>query len=122
MLKKIVTLFVFILIVSSCNDNPMPKPDKLLGQDEMENILFDLAVLQAAETYRPINSSDARISSIEYIYKKYKIDSTIYLQNHRYYAADVKKFKKMYKHINNRLHDAKTEMDSAKNNNIQIIN
>ncbi len=105
-------------MVISCNDNPMPKPEKMLSQDEMENILFDVAVLQAAEIHKPIYIDGRKSNALDYVFNKYEIDSSVYFQNHRYYAADVRKFKKMYKHINNRLQDAKTEIDSAKTDGV----
>jgi hypothetical protein len=44
----------------------------------------------------PLRLSEEQINSSTYIYKKYAIDSLTFYQNQRYYAADVKQYKKMY--------------------------
>jgi hypothetical protein len=35
----------------------------------------------------------------QYIFEKYKIDSITYRENQRYYAADARKYKKIYKKV-----------------------
>lgn len=110
-MKKTI-LFCFSLLLFSCADKPVQKPDILLDQQVMENILFDIVLLQAQNTIKPGEKKD--INSAEYIYTKYNIDSTTYIQNHKYYASDVTNFKKMYNHINDRIKDLKTTLDSVK--------
>ena len=39
----------------------------------------------------------------QYIFEKYKIDSITYRQNQRYYAANARKYKKIYKKVIERL-------------------
>ena len=96
-MKKIVVLFLFILI--ACNNNPVKKPDHLLDEETMENILFDVAVLQATKANSPEVLEANNIDTKDFIYKKYKIDSATYHQNNRYYAGDVRKHKHMHKRI-----------------------
>ena len=89
----------------------MPKPDNLLDEEVMTNILFDIAILQAADGSMPLRLSEEQINSSTYIYKKYTIDSLTFYQNQRYYAADVKQYKKMYQEVLDRL-DEEAAADS----------
>ena len=101
-MKKIIYITIFLGFLA-CNENPVKPPKKLLDEATMENILYDVAILQAAN----INASDIlqanKIDAKNYIYKKYKIDSTTYHQNNRYYAAEVDNYKHLHKRILARL-------------------
>ena len=69
----------------------------------MENVLFNVVVLQSAKANSPEILQANNIDSKDFIYKKYKIDSATYHQNNRYYAGDVRKHKHMHKRILARL-------------------
>jgi hypothetical protein len=101
-MKKIV-LFVFVFGFFACNENPIKPPKKLLDEETMENILYDIAILQAANINAPDILQANKIEAKDYIYKKYKIDSATYHQNNRYYAAEVNNYKHMHKRILARL-------------------
>lgn len=111
-MKKLVLVFCTICLVA-CSNNPVPKPDNLLDEEVMTNILFDIAILQAAESSMPLRLSEEQINSNTYIYKKYAIDSLTFYQNQRYYAADVKQYKKMYQEVLDRLDEEKTTANST---------
>jgi hypothetical protein len=109
-MKKLVVIFCAVWLLS-CSNNPVPKPDNLLDEEVMTNILFDIAILQAADGSMPLRLSEKQINSSTYIYKKYAIDSLTFHQNQRYYAADVKQYKKMYQEVLDRL-DEEVAADS----------
>ncbi|WP_396142695.1 DUF4296 domain-containing protein [Flavobacterium sp.] len=110
-MKKLVLVFCTIWLLS-CSNNPVPKPDNLLDEEIMTNILFDIAILQATDGSMPLKLSEEHINSTTYIYKKYAIDSLTFYQNQRYYAADVKQYKKMYQEVLDRLNEEKDAANS----------
>lgn len=101
-MKKIIYLTVFFGLFA-CSKNPVKPPTKLLDEQTMENILYDIAILQAAKINAPDILQANKIEAKDYIYKKYKIDSTTFHQNNRYYAAEVNNYKHMHKRILARL-------------------
>lgn len=101
-MKQLLFLFVTIFIVS-CSKNPVPKPDNLLDEKTMVDILYDVSLLQAIEGSMPNKLIEHNIEMDQYIFKKYKIDSVTYRQNQMYYAGDARKFKKIYKKVLERL-------------------
>ena len=110
-MKKL--LFVLtVIFLASCSEKPVPKPDNLLSKEVMEEIVYDLALLQAAESHRPQVLTENKIEVKQFIYKKYNIDSLTYFQNYKYYASDIRAFKKMYKHVNERIENQKNEIDT----------
>lgn len=110
-MKKFLFIYVIILFYS-CND-AVQKPDLLLEEEVMEQILYDVSIIQAAQTIRPKVLLDNNIKYSEYVFKKYKIDSATYIQNYKYYASDIETFKNMYKRINQKMENNKVEIDSA---------
>ncbi len=103
-MKKVIYLCV-VFAIFACSDNPVKKPENVLDEETMENILFDVAVLQAAKANSPEVLQTNNIDSKDFIYKKYKIDSATYHQNNRYYAGDVRKHKHMHKRVLARLEE-----------------
>lgn len=108
-MKKIICLIALSVLLVSCKEKPVEKPEKLIDKGIMEDILYDLAILQASVNYKTKIISNS-IDVNTYIYEKYEIDSITLVQNQRFYASDVKAFKKMYKNISERI---KTEEDLA---------
>jgi hypothetical protein len=65
----------------------------------MLDIIFDISILQSADGANTYKLAEANIEIDQYLFDKYKIDSTTYSQNQRYYASDPKKYKKIYKKV-----------------------
>lgn len=113
-MKQILFLF-FSLLVLSCSKNPVPKPDNLLDEEVMVDIIFDISVLQATDGSMPYKLSENNIKMDQYIFEKYKIDSLTYHQNQMYYAADARKYKKIYKKVIERLEEEKNKLQENSN-------
>ena len=112
-------LFLFLsLFVFSCSKNPAPKPDNLLDEEVMVDIIYDISILQATDGSMPYKLTEHNIKMDQYILDKYKIDSTAYRQNQKYYAANARKYKKIYKKVIERLEQEKikVEQDASKVN------
>ncbi|SHI95241.1 DUF4296 domain-containing protein [Flavobacterium haoranii] len=114
-MNKILRIAILGLLINftSCKDMAVEKPDNLLPEDKMIDIIYDIAILQAADNYKPINLSDAGVKVNNYIYKKYNIDSTTYYQNHKYYASDVNNYKKIYKKVLEKITAEQTSLSDS---------
>lgn len=107
-MKKIV--FITALFLVSCSNNPVPKPDNLLDEEVMRDIIFDLSILQATDGAMPYKWDQNNIEMNQYIFQKYNIDSLTYYQNQKYYAADTKKYIKICKEVIERLENEKNKI------------
>ncbi len=106
----IVTLFGFL----ACDKGSEKKPDKLLSEQQMEDIFYDLSLLQAIKSYTPKSLDDARVDAKNYVYRKYDIDSALFAQNHRYYASRLEQYKKIQDNVNKRLTKEKEKFEPEK--------
>lgn len=111
-MKKIFCFFIGILLLFSCQQNAVDKPDNLIDEATMENILYDLSLFEAIRTSEPISLSKHNITATSYIYEKYAIDSAQFANSNHYYASDLHEYLKMHKRIEERLTAAKTKVDT----------
>jgi ABC-type multidrug transport system fused ATPase/permease subunit len=111
-MKKIVIVLTTLFFASCVDKSEIKKPEKLIEKEQMENILYDLAVLQAVKNYFPQKLTENGINSKTYVYQKYKIDSLQLVENNRYYASHIEEYKKIFTHISERIKNQKTIIDT----------
>lgn len=112
-MRKIIAI-TFAYLLSACGGSGVEKPNKLIDEDTMVDIFYDLALLEAIKAHNPGVIQNAKNPN-KYIYEKYKIDSLQFAQSNRYYATDIKRYKKMYGRVGKRLERNSKEMDSLLN-------
>lgn len=95
-------IFLFLLCVS-CQYSNIPKPKNLLSPQKMEEILYDIAILNAARNVDYAIFDDNFVDSKSIIYKKNNIDSVDLKENLTYYAASPKEYQQILKNIEIRL-------------------
>lgn len=111
MKAKALLLFFSILLIS-CNTSGVKKPSKLIEEEKMIDILYDMSILDALSSSNPVVLPDNNIEPRTYIYEKYGIDSLQFVENTAYYASNLKKYKKMYETIESRIEENKKVVDS----------
>lgn len=98
-----IVFFLVSLMLFSCGGDAVKKPERLLSEDEMSNVIYDITMLQALRSTQPQVLGDNNIKPKEYIYKKYKIDSLTFAQNNAWYTADMEKYEKIQKKVTDRI-------------------
>lgn len=88
-MKKLAFILVSALALSSCGNQGAEQPKKLLSEEQMVDMLYDISILQAINSYSPSKLDSSKVDARNYIYKKYKTDSLTFAQNHQYYASDL---------------------------------
>lgn len=109
-MKKMIFIFA-ILLFSGCGDSAIEKPQNLIDEDTMVDIFYDLSLLDAIKSHNPGKLQQAKDPNL-YIYKKYRIDSVQFAQSNRYYASDIKTYKKMYQRVGRRLDRNKKALEA----------
>lgn len=110
-------LSCFILLIS-CKNTTVEKPDNLIDEDKMVEILYDVSILEAIKVTNPKSLEIRKINSNKYIYQKYKIDSLQFVKSDLYYASDVTNYEKMYKKVIEKVENIR-KTDSIKNTKIK---
>ena len=102
-MKKIIYIFALLLIVVACKKNIVPKPDKFLDEKQMENMLYDLAVLESMKVSQAQMLDSLQFNSKQFIYKKYQLDSLSLAQNMVYYASLPKDYDRIVRKVEEKL-------------------
>ncbi|WP_396174575.1 DUF4296 domain-containing protein [Flavobacterium sp.] len=111
-MKKIVLFSVMLLAVIGCKETVVDVPEKLIEEEKMVDIFYDLSLLEAMLNYNPTLMSRNNINPYTYIYDKYGIDSLQFVANNKYYASDIKKYDKMYEKVKVRMEQSKADFDT----------
>ena len=109
-MKKYSLIFGVLFIFSNCGNSLLDKPNNLINDDTMIEILTDLSIMDAMKNQNSVNGT-LKFEINDYVFKKYRIDSLQFAQSNKYYASDVPKYKRMYKIVNEKLTARKTELD-----------
>lgn len=104
-------LFVFFVI--SCQDiQPVEKPSDLIDREKMEEILYEIAVVNAARGISVQKLSQYGVNPETYIFEKFTIDSLQFEKSVTYYASDIESYRDMYLSIQKRVEGEFTQYDS----------
>jgi Domain of unknown function (DUF4296) len=109
-MKNILFLICSLFLISGCGNSLVEKPDNLIDDDVMIDIFYDLAIIDAGRNSSYQNGQNSFVPN-NFILKKYEIDSITFAKSNKYYAADVSKYKRMFKIVKDKLTDKKTEID-----------
>jgi hypothetical protein len=112
-MKKTVSFLVIVMLFFSCKEDAVKKPDHLIEKDVMENIIYDLSLLDAIKYNEPNTTENYKVNPKEFIFRKYKVDSTQFAQNNMYYASNFDDYKAMYDNVIKRIDGKKTILDSV---------
>jgi len=110
-MKKILPFLSFLIILVGCKKDVVKTPDRIIERDKMVDILYDLSLLAAIKSQNATYFANYNINQNQYIFNKYKIDSTQFAQNNIYYAADYMEYKKMFGEVKSRLANKKSYID-----------
>jgi|TARA_B100000214_G_C23896430_1_gene594319 hypothetical protein len=105
MKKYLLIIFLFI----GCSDNV---PDNLISKEKMENIIFDIMILNASSGFDL--KIDNNLLSDELIYKKHNIDSLQFFESELYYSKNPREHYEIYAKVKIRILKS---IDSLKNIN-----
>lgn len=96
-MKKIIILFLILLMIDSCSFKK--KPDGILSEDMMVNLLVDIHM---AEGYVqslsiPYDSSRKLYPVFEKeVFEKHQVPDSVYVQSLQYYLRDAAKMEELY--------------------------
>ena len=94
MKKYLLIIFLFI----GCSDNV---PDNLISKEKMENIIFDIMILNSSSGFDL--KIDNNLLSDELIYKKYNIDSLQFFESELYYSKNPRDHYEIYAKVKIRI-------------------
>jgi len=111
---KYAFITVWVVILISCGEKLMDKPEDLIPKEKMINILKDMAVLNSAKAIKITVFHDNKIKPTNFIFSKYGIDSLQFVTSDRYYASLPNEYEAMYLEIEKQLDAEEKEVIEAK--------
>ncbi len=114
MKKKNVFIVVLATTLLACSEKVIEKPENLIPKDQMTEIYYDLAIINAAKKTNPNRLKNYEFETMSFIYKKHGIDSIQFVKSDIYYASIPTDYEGMYEMIEARLEEEKSVFDSVK--------
>lgn len=111
-MKIIIFIAIGLLLVACGDSNRPPKPDNLIPEETMSEVMYDVFVLNAA---KGINKKILETNGIlpeSYVFDKYNIDSLQFAKSNDYYSYDPETYEGIIERVKVRLELAKNLNDS----------
>ncbi|PZD77737.1 DUF4296 domain-containing protein [Mesonia sp. K7] len=110
-MKKFV--YLGLLLILSCQDvKKAKKPDNLIPEDKMVEVLVDMHKLDALISVNRVAYDLRNVESHELIYQKHQIDSLQFEQSSDYYSEDFNTNERIFQQVKDRLEAEKKVVDS----------
>ncbi len=113
MMKNLFIILLAILL-TSCGEKLLDKPEDLIPKDKMINILKDITILNSARSTSVKVFHDNKIEPTTFVFSKYGVDSLQFVTSDKYYASLPNEYEAMYVEIEKQLDNEKEEMSEAK--------
>ncbi len=111
-MKRYLFLIGLLVLVFSCEKRSKPpKPNNLISKDKMENILYDLYVINAAKGVNRKLLEEKGIVPESYVLNRHQIDSAQFAESNAYYAFDPDLYKTMVEKVKLRLENDKKNFE-----------
>ncbi|MDX8338256.1 DUF4296 domain-containing protein [Draconibacterium sp. IB214405] len=117
MKKAFLILFIAVFAITACEDEIMTKPEHLIKEKKMINMLVDVHLADASFTHFRYDSTmiNQRTENFYYsVLDKYEVPDSVFEQSLVYYASFPKDFEKMYRKVMSRLSEIEQEHSGRK--------
>lgn len=112
-MKNLCILLCFVFLCS-CVQKLIDEPDNLISEEKITNILYDLAILNAAKSTNSTILRNNGIEPMQFLFSKYEIDSIQFVESNRYYASLPEKYEDIYTTVNEKLKSESKRMEDSK--------
>jgi hypothetical protein len=96
-------LLFLTLWLLACADKLIEEPENLIPRDQMADILYDMALLNAIDNSHPQVLKENNLEVMEFVYEKYGVDSLQFASSDVYYASVPAEYQKIYEAVEERL-------------------
>ena len=110
-MKRNYLLLFWVLGLIACADKLIEEPDNLIPSDQMAEILYDMALLNAIDNSHPEVLEENRLEVMEFVFEKYGVDSLQFTSSDLYYASVPAEYQKIYEVVEQRLTEARDSVN-----------
>ncbi|MGB0776885.1 MAG: DUF4296 domain-containing protein [Flavobacteriaceae bacterium] len=110
----------FFFLLAACNSSTIyEKPENLIPEDQMAELIADLEIARYAKGKKNLNK-DNKLDYTFLVYEKYGIDSAQYAESNLYYVSKIDLYLKIHNHAKSILSNKKDFYDSIKSSQDSI--
>ncbi|MFV0269465.1 MAG: DUF4296 domain-containing protein [Draconibacterium sp.] len=119
-------LFIVLLLVfvaASCDDPVVPKPEHLIKESQMIDMLVDIHLAEATYNkfrYDTIMRDNSSVNFYYSVLDKYHVQDSLFEQSFIYYASVPKNFDKMYRKVTSKLSEMEQELSGRKQDELKL--
>ena len=113
-MKYSLSVILVMLLLFSCAEELIQKPENLIPQEKMVLIFKEMAIVNAAKGTNIGKLKDNGIEPTTYIFEKFEIDSAQFVDSDRYYASKPLLYETMYKDVESRLENQRIQLEAMK--------
>lgn len=106
---------LMLLLFFSCQDiKEIEKPDNLISEDKMVEVLTDLSVINSAKNFNKRFLEETGIRPNTYLYEKHQIDSLQLAKSTEYYAKKYEILDRIYSRVKVNLEKMKVDLETIR--------
>ena len=113
MKNPILSLFILVLFAACESSTIYEKPDNLIPERTMAELIVDLELARYARGKKN-NNMDSKMDYTHLVYEKYGIDSAQYVSSNKYYITDLETYRRIHGYAQKLLEQKKKYYDSIK--------
>ena len=117
-MKKVILLA--LLMLSSCTQVEEVPPENLIGEEIMADLIFELAVLDAAKGFVPKDQKGRIVLDADSFYQFHEIDSAQFTSSNAYYAKQPKAYLRIVSMAKTKLEEFEKNMEESENKMLKI--
>ena len=117
-MKKAILLT--LLILSSCAQVEEVPPENLIGEEKMADLIFELAVLDAAKGFVHKYQKGRIVLDADTFYQFHEIDSAQFTNSNAYYAKQPKAYLRIVSMAKTKLEEFEKNMEESENKMLKI--
>lgn len=109
---KVVLALTVVVLLFSCQDiREVEKPNDLIPEQKMVEVLTDLSLINSAKNYNRRMLEGTGLRPNEFLYEKHNIDSLQLVRSTEYYANNPDQLERIYKEIQENLEEMQDKLE-----------
>jgi len=113
--KPYILLLALSIFLIACQDlDKTEKPDNLIPEEKMVDVLTELSLVHAAKNYNKFKLEQTGIQPDKFVFEKYDIDSLQFEQSSNYYSDQYVIYERIYDSVRGRIKVLKSKYDSLR--------
>ncbi|UMB59440.1 DUF4296 domain-containing protein [Lutibacter sp. A80] len=120
-MNKFIYIFFISFLIYSCTSNTiLKKPDDLIPEDKMVDLLTDLFLADNAKNTKNLQL-ERQVNYYPLVFEKYNIDSTQFKESNFYYTSRVDEYDVLLLKVNERLSALNKKFEELKRQEDSLV-